>query len=256
MEQRTIDWNVYARAYDVLMSIAPYRDMLADVANAVITKVPALTRIAARLLDAGCGTGNLMSVLRARNIRGHTLAGIDASPHMLARAEAKHGKSGAMFIETNLNEKLPFEDGSFDGIVCTNALYATTSPRATLTEFARVLTPHGSLVIANPHAHTSIGRILKAHARSEKSDAYWDRFHTEPDHARTLLTEAFAGSSIDPDMLEIVFLANRAIIDSSAMWFPTEDELVTLIRETSFTMHSCTTTYAGQALLATAHRST
>lgn len=256
MTRDTVDWDTYARAYDILMSVIPYRDMLADVAHALIEDTPAVTRGTARILDAGCGTGNLISTLRARKVRGYTMAGIDASQHMLARAHAKHAKSGAMFLEANLNEQLPFNDTSFNGIVCTNALYATAYPRATLTEFARVLTPNGSLIIATPHADASIGRILKAHAHSEKPDAYWDRFHAESDQARSLLTEAFAGSDISPEMLEIVFLANRAIVGSPMMSFFTKQQLTTLLNETGFTVSSCGTTYAGQDLLITARKDT
>ena len=256
MTRNTVDWDAYARAYDILMSVIPYRNMLVDVARTLIEGVPAITRGTARILDAGCGTGNLISTLRARKIRGHTMAGIDASLHMLARAQAKHAKSGAMFLEANLDEQLPFNDKSFDGIACINALYATACPRVTLVELGRVLTPDGSLVIATPHANASIGRILKAHAHSNKPDAYWDRFHAEPDQARSLLTEAFEGSDIGPEMLEIVFLANRAIVGSSVMSFFTKQQLITLLNETGFTVNSCDTTYAGQDLLITARKNT
>jgi SAM-dependent methyltransferase len=62
------------------------------------------------VLDVGCGTGTL-AVALARDY-GCTVCGIDASPEMIAVAEAKR-VPGARFVVASA-EALPFADGSFE----------------------------------------------------------------------------------------------------------------------------------------------
>lgn len=51
------------------------------------------------ILDAGCGTGNMLSLLCAR---GYEMIGIDASEEMLAAAENKH--TGALLLKQSLTK--------------------------------------------------------------------------------------------------------------------------------------------------------
>lgn len=63
------------------------------------------------VLDVGCGTGALCSVL---NKKGLSVTGIDPAEKMLAIAKNKPDNKGVGFINANVLEKLPFEDNSFD----------------------------------------------------------------------------------------------------------------------------------------------
>src|SRR5438477_183685 len=65
--------------------------------------------LARRVLDVGCGTGNLAAALAARGAR---VWGVDPSPEMLAIARRKAPR-GAGFREGRA-EALPFRDGWFD----------------------------------------------------------------------------------------------------------------------------------------------
>ena len=73
-----------------------------------------------RVLEVGCGTGNISLALAHRGAR---LVGLDASGPMLARAQDKAGRQGlAITWVRGLASGLPFADGSFAGVMCILAL--------------------------------------------------------------------------------------------------------------------------------------
>jgi ubiquinone/menaquinone biosynthesis C-methylase UbiE len=66
------------------------------------------------ILDVGCGTGALCSVLKEKNL---LVTGIDPAEKMLAIAESKPENKEISFIQANVLEGLPFEDQSFDIVI-------------------------------------------------------------------------------------------------------------------------------------------
>lgn len=69
-----------------------------------------------RVLDIACGTGRYTRLLLAR---GHQVGAIDLSAVMLAVAQRRSaGHPNILFQNVGDAEKLPFEDGSFDGVTC------------------------------------------------------------------------------------------------------------------------------------------
>ena len=111
-----------------------------------------------RALDVACGTGRWAAYLAQR---GHVVAGVDASPAMLAIAQAK--LPGARFDRGELDH-LPHAAGSIDLLVCSLALaYAPDLGRA-FGEFARVLRPGGCALVSDMH-HLSLplGGIVRQH---------------------------------------------------------------------------------------------
>ena len=111
------------------------------------------------VLDVACGTGTLAILARDRvGAAGH-VAGVDASPEMVARARAKADKAGAgIDFETAFAQQLPFADGAFDLVLGTLMLHhlPEAQRRAFFVEARRVLRPSGRIFIAdfagNPHA--------------------------------------------------------------------------------------------------------
>jgi ubiquinone/menaquinone biosynthesis C-methylase UbiE len=63
------------------------------------------------IIDIGCGTGALCSVL---NQRGLKVTGVDSVRGMLKIAARKKENKEINFIKANFLEKLPFKDKSFD----------------------------------------------------------------------------------------------------------------------------------------------
>lgn len=66
------------------------------------------------VLDVGCGTGALCSVLQDK---GMTVTGIDSAEKMIASAKKKPENSGVTFIHADAEVGLPFPDKSFDIVI-------------------------------------------------------------------------------------------------------------------------------------------
>jgi ubiquinone/menaquinone biosynthesis C-methylase UbiE len=99
-----------------------------------------------RLLEVGCGTGNISLALAHR---GAQVVGLDASGPMLARAQDKARQEGlAISWIKGLASGLPFVDGSFDGVLCILALDFMTHREMALQEMVRVLRPGGFVAVA------------------------------------------------------------------------------------------------------------
>jgi SAM-dependent methyltransferase len=95
----------------------------------------------ARLLDVGCGTGWL-----AEHFSDYT--GIDGSPEAVAAAQAK----GRSIVQGDVDEPLPFDDESFDGVVLKDLLEHVADPVAVVRETHRVLKPGGLAFASSPDA--------------------------------------------------------------------------------------------------------
>lgn len=107
----------------------------------------AAIRPGARVLEIGCGTGNLTLAAAARHPDA-TFIGLDPDRDALGRARAKAGRRGleAQFRH-GFAEDLPFRDGSFDRVLSAMMFHhlGDAEKRAALAEARRVLVPGGSL---------------------------------------------------------------------------------------------------------------
>ena len=90
-----------------------------------------------RVLDVGCGTGDLCRELARRGLRP---VGLDRSAGMLAAAHVD-----GPLVRADA-ERLPFPDGSFGGVITAFTLRNVVDLDTMLHECARVLAPGGRLV--------------------------------------------------------------------------------------------------------------
>lgn len=86
-----------------------------------------------RILDIGCGTGNHLIVFSKL---GLDISGIDASSHMIRKAEERLGHRCT--LRTGIAEDLPFDDNEFDLAVFINTLEFLDDPLQALREAGRV----------------------------------------------------------------------------------------------------------------------
>jgi ubiquinone/menaquinone biosynthesis C-methylase UbiE len=100
-----------------------------------------------RVLDAGCGTGYGASALAQGGAR--EVIGVDIDEEMLEAARAEVHPS--VQLRAADIRQLPFEDDSFDTIVCFETIEHVEHPELAFEEFARVLGDGGLLVISSPN---------------------------------------------------------------------------------------------------------
>jgi SAM-dependent methyltransferase len=111
-------------------------------------------------LDLGCGDGAVSAAVRADRL---TVA--DVSAVALSRARARLPAAEA--VELDPDTPLPFADGAFDLVVCTEMLEHVRDLQLLLSETRRVLEPCGRLALTTP-AHPALIRApdpLSPHLR-------------------------------------------------------------------------------------------
>jgi 2-polyprenyl-3-methyl-5-hydroxy-6-metoxy-1,4-benzoquinol methylase len=127
------------------------------------SRLEGLVRRSARWLDAGCGTGRIARWLAAR---GCLVDAVDGSHEMLSVASAMTSTGPVsrepMYQHIAKIERLPFPDGCFDGVLCTSVIEYLPDPEAAMAEFARIIKPHGHLMISVPNRLSILRRLLVA----------------------------------------------------------------------------------------------
>ncbi len=120
-----------------------------------------------KVLDVGCGSGNL--TLTAERLAGPTgsVHGIDAAPEMIEVARKKAHRSGsAVIFDVGLIEKIPHPDNTFDVVISRLMVHHLPEELKPLAfrEVLRVLKPGGSFFIAdfNPPTNPVLSHLTLA----------------------------------------------------------------------------------------------
>jgi ubiquinone/menaquinone biosynthesis C-methylase UbiE len=148
---------------------------------------------AGRVLEIGCGTGNLALLVKQARPQLEVV-GLDPDPRALARARRKARAAGvALQLDRGFADQLPYPDRSFDRVL--SALMFHHLPAdlrvASLREVLRVLRPEGSLYLmdfgGDSHHLHGLARFAR---RSRALQDNWD------DRIPALLREAGFGEAI------------------------------------------------------------
>jgi len=107
-------------------------------------------------LDAGCGDGRYLSALAGE--LPERKAGVDISERILDTARRR---TDAELRQANL-ESLPFGDGEFDLVLCSQVIEHVVDAPAALRELVRVLAPGGALILSTDNARNVVSRVLNA----------------------------------------------------------------------------------------------
>jgi ubiquinone/menaquinone biosynthesis C-methylase UbiE len=110
-----------------------------------------------RILEIGPGTGYYSLAVASWLAPDGTLGILDLQPEMLDHTLARAAEQGIENMQATVGDaqRLPFEDGAFDGAYLTAVLGEIPDQAAALRELRRVLAPHGRLVVGeifgDPH---------------------------------------------------------------------------------------------------------
>ena len=99
-----------------------------------------------RILDMGCGAGNLLGLLK-----GEEIVGIDLSDFLIHKATLRHKDKPHIKIQKGNIEDLHFPDDWFDFIICSEVLEHVRDPKIVLTEIHRLLKPNQYMVVTVPN---------------------------------------------------------------------------------------------------------
>jgi ubiquinone/menaquinone biosynthesis C-methylase UbiE len=116
----------------------------------IIIEQPAIERLLdgigpGRALDAACGTGRYTRRMMGR---GHKVSAVDASAKMLEKARASIPDAD---FRVGQLEALPYENASFDLVMCGLALTHLPKLNPAISEIARVLKPGGVAILSDHH---------------------------------------------------------------------------------------------------------
>ena len=107
-----------------------------------------------RVLDVGCGNCWTTQLFNSAKVEHF---GIDISDHALKQAKEK----GVIAKKVDLNtDPLPFEDNSFDLVLCSDLIEHTLYPENILKEARRVLKKGGSVIVVVPNIVSWFNRVL------------------------------------------------------------------------------------------------
>ncbi len=118
-----------------------------------------------RVFEIGCGGGINQQYYDPGRVSG--FAGMDPSGKGLEFARAVAAKKGWQAdIHQGFGESIPFEDASFDSVVCTFTLCSVADQAQTLSELRRILKPGGKLLYAE-HGRAPDAGVAKWQDRIE-----------------------------------------------------------------------------------------
>jgi ubiquinone/menaquinone biosynthesis C-methylase UbiE len=105
-----------------------------------------------RVLDLGCGIGNILIALAERIDFIHPAAGVDVSRDLIRMGEqaiARAGLRDRIGLQVAPATRLPFEDGAFDVVITSHVLKHLDDEAllASFHEVARVLRPGGRFLL-------------------------------------------------------------------------------------------------------------
>jgi ubiquinone/menaquinone biosynthesis C-methylase UbiE len=153
---------------------------------------------AERVLEIGCGTGNL--ALLVKRMRPQLeVVGLDPDPKALARAQRKSRRAGlALGLDRGFADELPYPDASFDRVLSSLMFHHLRADLrlASLREVRRVLRPGGALHLMDfggdsHHLHGLARLARRSHALHDN----WD------DRIPTLMREAGFGEVAETGQL-------------------------------------------------------
>lgn len=100
------------------------------------------------VLDLGCGTGNLLEILKNKAGKDVNFFGLDISPKLVEAAQKRNPEAKIVVGDA---ENLPYVDNTFDIVFMTECLEHLLNFKKALSEVNRVLKPGGKFIVTVPN---------------------------------------------------------------------------------------------------------
>jgi SAM-dependent methyltransferase len=127
-----------------------------------------------QLLDVACGAGG--PGLHLARVSGCAVTGVDREAAGLANGRRLARETGigarARFVQADASLPLPLADGSFDAILCLDALNHLPGRAGVFADWARLLVPGGRLLVTDPVTIT--GLVASEELAIRSSIGYFD----------------------------------------------------------------------------------
>ena len=151
-------YSVGTGAYDLLSGEWPVYRTGRVAAVAALDLAPG-----ARVLDLCCGTGLNFPLLQERIGPAGRVVGVDASPHMLARAEERVDRAGwrnVELVEADVRRLAAVVGGDgFDAVIATYALSIVPEPERAWRQACEQLRPHGRAAVVDLGLPRGLGAV-------------------------------------------------------------------------------------------------
>lgn len=134
-------YDAFSVHYDARRSVG-YHALIDDLEAELVARYAP----AGRVLEAGCGTGQILARLGRAGVRA---VGVDLSSGMLRQARSR----ARALVRGDLTA-LPFGDGQFDAVCCFKVLAHVPDIGRAMAELGRLVRPGGFLIVEfyNPHS--------------------------------------------------------------------------------------------------------
>ena len=162
-------------------------------------------RSSQRVLDVGCGSGQLAVAIAPRVAE---VMGVDLTPAMLAEAQAHAQAAGVVNVRWQVADSVALlvKDANFDVVVSRSMFHHAADPSAPFTERRRVGAPGGRIFVSD---------LAPDPPKSPAADAI--ELLRDPSHRRALTLEELRRMGRDLDLTEIAVHSGAASLPLEAV---------------------------------------
>lgn len=206
-------WSKFSKeAYDNIILLPENKKMLSRIAELAGTNK--------KVLDAGCGTGNLTIKLAENN----EVTAIDFSPGMIAATMEKIKAMNNVAVKQGDVNSLQFPDKSFDIVTSVNVLFNLENPKKAIKEAHRVLKDDGLFIVSSPLKHEGLTKefLDKVFVDGKQGGVEKERIIELLDFNKIVFSEG--GMKFAPEYPEILNLmdeSNFAVVKADKIYYDT-----------------------------------
>ncbi len=185
-----------------------------EVCRRMLARLDYVKLAPAAILDAGCGTGNVIAALRAR-YPGAALYALDIAPGMVRRACTRmswwsRARGRGVVPVCGDIERLPLRTGCANMVWSNLALQWVNEPPRAFAELRRVLAPGGLLMFSTFGPDTL--KELRAAYRGTDRYTHVNQFIDMHDLGDMLGHAGFAGPVMDMEYITLTYADVRALM--------------------------------------------